>query len=213
MLMTITASMRLFFFAFCFISFSLFSQIRLDPSYQYLKSGKKISYSKALKLLQTGDFVADISDVDQTVNIMEPMTMEIGDSFRFETVIDINGNPITAESIAGKILVVNYWFIGCKPCVMEMPELNEVVDKYKEQEVVFLAYANDIAPKVSSFLAKRAFDYTVIPGQMTATLSKGVTTFPTHIFVDANGIIVDKFSGYSEGVGDSIAAQIDKMLK
>ena len=32
-------------------------------------------------------------------------------------------------------------FVECKPCVIEMPELNEIVQKYKSEEVVFLAFA------------------------------------------------------------------------
>lgn len=205
-------TMRLLILVFLFSSLSVFSQIKLNPSYKYIVNGKAISYKKGLKLLQSGDYVADISDENKTVIITEPMGMEPGDPFPFEEVTDIEGNIITKADIEGKVLVVNYWFTGCRPCVMEMPELNEVVKNFENQEVVFLAYANDITPKVSSFLSKRAFDYTVIPNQMTSTLNKGITVFPTHLFINGDGIIVDRFSGYSEGVGGKISSKIQKML-
>ncbi|MFY0598236.1 MAG: TlpA family protein disulfide reductase [Cyclobacteriaceae bacterium] len=205
--------MRLLVVLFLLISTIAFSQIKLNPSYSYEINGKSISYNKGLKLLQSGKYVADISDENRTVNIKKPAGMEIGDPFPFESVTDIDGNTIDEQDVKGKVLVVNYWFTGCRPCVMEMPELNEVVAKYKSDEIVFLAYVNDIAPKVSSFLSKRKFDYMVIPGQMTATLNKGITVFPTHIFVDQDGIIVDRLVGYSEGVGDKIGNRIEKLLK
>ena len=37
------------------------------------------------------------------------------------TATDIAGNNYTLESLKGKIIVINFWFVECKPCVMEMP--------------------------------------------------------------------------------------------
>lgn len=205
--------MKILFVILTILANSAFSQIKLNPSYKYSKDGKSISYNKGLKFLQSGDYVADISDESKTVKIIKPKGMEIGDPFSFKTVFDINGNQINKEDIRGKSLVINYWFTGCRPCVMEMPELNKIVEEFKNEDIIFLAYANDIAPKVSSFLSKRPFNYTIIPGQMTATLNKGITIFPTHIFVNKDGIITGKFTGYSEGVGNKISSNIQTLLK
>jgi thiol-disulfide isomerase/thioredoxin len=29
------------------------------------------------------------------------------------------------------VIVLNFWFTQCKPCVAEFPELNELKEKYK----------------------------------------------------------------------------------
>jgi hypothetical protein len=47
------------------------------------------------------------------------------------SVTDINGNEYSLNSLKGKIIVMNFWFVECKPCAMEMPELNELVKNYK----------------------------------------------------------------------------------
>ena len=196
-----------------FLSLTLSAQIKLDPSYNYIKEGKSISYSKGIKLLQSGDYVADISDELKQVVIRQPASLDRGDIFPFEEMMDIDGNVITKEDLAGKVVVINFWFTGCRPCIMEMPELNEVVARFKEDEVVFLAFANEIAPRVSLFLTKHPFDYTIIPDQMTKTLAKGITVFPTHFIVDREGIISERMTGYSEGIGEKIASKIEKLLK
>ncbi len=196
-----------------FLSLALSAQIKLDPSYTYIKNGKSISYSKGVKLLQSGNYVADISHELKEVIIRQPASLEAGDVFPFESVVDIDGNVIKKEDLAGKVVVINYWFIGCRPCMMEMPELNEVVAKFKENEVVFLAFANEIAPRVSLFLTKHPFNYMIIPDQMTKTLAKGITVFPTHFIVDKEGIISERMTGYSEGIGDKLASKIEKLLK
>lgn len=38
--------------------------------------------------------------------------------------IDSHGNPIHLSDYHGKWLVVNYWATWCKPCLVELPELN-----------------------------------------------------------------------------------------
>ena len=54
---------------------------------------------------------------------------------------DMNGKTYSLSSLKGKIVVINFWFVECKPCLIEMPDLNEIVEKYKSEEVVFLAFA------------------------------------------------------------------------
>ena len=51
---------------------------------------------------------------------------------------DLDGNMYTQQTIKGKILVLNFWFIGCTTCVAEMPDLNKLVDQYKSRRDVLL---------------------------------------------------------------------------
>ena len=52
------------------------------------------------------------------------------------SVTDINGNNYSLESLKGKVVVINFWFVECKLYIMEMPELNKIVEKYKNKDVV-----------------------------------------------------------------------------
>ena len=40
-----------------------------------------------------------------------------------------------------KLIVMNYWATWCQPCVGEMPELNQVMDKYKDEDIAFLSFS------------------------------------------------------------------------
>jgi thiol-disulfide isomerase/thioredoxin len=205
-------AMRLLFAALLLTAYIAQSQIKLNPDYTYIKDGKDIGYKKGLKHLQSGDYVADIQDENRTVTIRQSVQLEEGMAFPFEAVQDLDGKTWSSDDLYGKVVVVNFWFTGCRPCIMEMPELNEVVAQYEDQDVVFLAYANDIAPMVKTFLKKHPFEYVIIPGQMTATLEKGITMFPTHILVDKEGNISHMLTGYSEGIGDKISSKIAQMI-
>jgi cytochrome oxidase Cu insertion factor (SCO1/SenC/PrrC family) len=45
-------------------------------------------------------------------------------------ITDLNGNHYSNESIKGKTTLFKTWFINCKTCGAEFPELNELVDKH-----------------------------------------------------------------------------------
>jgi len=41
---------------------------------------------------------------------------------------DMNGNLYTLASLKGKVVVLNFWFSTCVPCIEEVPELNMLVE-------------------------------------------------------------------------------------
>ena len=104
---------------------------------------------------------------------------------------DLNGTTYTNANTKGKIVVVKCWFIRCKSCVAEFPELNELVDSYRNREdMLFISLATDPKDQLAKFLSEKKFDYHVVPEQgdfMDVTL--GLTAYPTHFIIDKNGII------------------------
>ena len=101
---------------------------------------------------------------------------------------DIDGNKISLKSLKGKIVVLNFWFTQCRPCIIEMPKLNELVKKYKD--VVFISITFDKKDVVKKFLSNREFNYSHITDNETILSDYNVSTFPTHIIIDQKGEII-----------------------
>jgi peroxiredoxin len=105
---------------------------------------------------------------------------------------DLDGNRYTTASTKGKLLVVKCWFINCVACVKEFPELNKLVQEYRQRkDILFLSLATDAKADLQSFLIKRPFAYAVVAGQ-EAYMSKqlGITQYPTHLLINKEGKIV-----------------------
>ena len=104
---------------------------------------------------------------------------------------DINGADFSTEKLKGKILVFKCWFIACPPCIEEFPVLNQLVEKYRgRKDIVFIGLAFDQKKALETFLQKKPFHYAVIPDQKQFEFNVlDVKSYPTHIIVDANGII------------------------
>ncbi len=86
-----------------------------------------------------------------------------GKAFGFFKTADIENNKINLKEEQGKIIVVNFWFINCPPCRMEIPALNELVEAYKgDDRVKFIGIALDARSDLEEFLKTFPFKYTVV---------------------------------------------------
>jgi thiol-disulfide isomerase/thioredoxin len=112
----------------------------------------------------------------------------------------------------GKIIVINFWFIECKPCNMEMPELNKLVEKYKGKDVEFLAIALNDPSQLKSFLKKTDFNYQVLSIDEKDVAPLNITGYPTHLILNRDGQIVYKSMGYSPGSIEALEKAIEGEL-
>lgn len=126
---------------------------------------------------------------------------------------DMNGKTYSLEELKGKIIVMNFWFVECKPCVMEMPELNELVKKHSKENIVFLGFATNDTSKIKSFLKRKEFAYTILPNSRSIASTYGVTGYPTHIVIDQDAKIAYSTTGYGPNTVGSLEKTIEQLLK
>lgn len=127
--------------------------------------------------------------------------------------IDYEGKQITSDELKGKVTVVNFWFKECKPCIQEMPELNKLVETYKDNsDVQFIGFSTTIKNHLPSFFEKHNFDYRIVPDSQPYAMENGVTGYPTNMVIDQEGNIAFLKTGFVPGIADSIKEEIEALL-
>lgn len=127
--------------------------------------------------------------------------------------IDYEGNQVTSNELKGKITVVNFWFKECKPCIQEMPELNELVETYKDNaNVQFIGFSTTAKDRLPSFFEKHNFDYRIVPDSQSYAMQNGVTGYPTNMIIDQEGNITFLKTGFIPGIAQNIKAEIENLL-
>jgi peroxiredoxin len=83
------------------------------------------------------------------------------------TLSDLQGKSWHLRELKGKVVLVNFWATWCPPCRKEMPDLQALYDKYKDQGFVVLSISDEEAAKVSPFVTERNISYPVLldPGR------------------------------------------------
>ncbi len=141
----------------------------------------------------TGREGKDVKEIIQQFagNYLQHYEME-GKKFPPFHYVDLDGKVYTRENTKGKILVLKSWFIRCQACNEEMPELNNVVDQYKNRkDILFVSIAFDTKMALVAFEKKKGFKYAIAPVK-EHYISKTLKTneYPTHWIINKQGIIV-----------------------
>ena len=127
----------------------------------------------------------------------------------------IDGSVKSFSDYKGKLLVINFWYINCGPCIIEMPYLNDLVNKYQNEDVQFLALSFDTVSDIKSFLQRTEFIYE--HGSISRSLMYDFTPVsPGHFIVDKDGIIRDIIIGAprnTEIIFDKLVNLIEKNKK
>ena len=134
-----------------------------------------------------------------------------GQSFPSFDLTTLEGHRFTSEDVKGKFVLFNFWFTRCKPCVEEMPELNELVHTF-DKDVLFFAPTFDDSLTVSNFLTRFDFDYQSIPDAKEFCMALDIRSYPTHFIVNPDGIIEKVIIGYSSITVDSLQKSLRKLL-
>jgi len=123
---------------------------------------------------------------------------------------DIHGKHWSLQALRGKIVVLNFWFTTCTPCIQEMPELNKLVQTYNQGDVVFLALTFNDAGQVIKFLKTHTFSYTLLPGSSKVDEQYKITSWPTSMVICKKGNI-KKVIQSGTAIRDELGAAIDAL--
>jgi len=120
--------------------------------------------------------------------------LEVEDQHRQQadfTLTDLQGKSWTLKELRGKVVLVNFWATWCPPCRKEMPDLDALYKKFKDQGLVILAISDEEATKVTPFIAERKISYPILldPGRKVNELFE-LHGIPKSFVYDRDGKLV-----------------------
>ncbi|MES2109126.1 MAG: TlpA disulfide reductase family protein [Bacteroidota bacterium] len=148
----------------------------------------------------------------QTPNARSASMLDSGKTMHFIPLSDINGHTIKPADLAGKIVVMDFWFLACAPCRYELPNLSDIADSYKNnKDIVFIAIALDSVSALRDFLKTNTFNYQQVADGKEIHANYAVSTCPLNLVIDKNGIII--YNSYSERYKVAAIGHIKEILK
>ncbi len=114
---------------------------------------------------------------------------------------DLDGNPVDSSMFANNAFtVINFWFSGCKPCVGEMKELEELSKTIREQGGELIGVNTetldgnaDAIATAKKILESKGVTYRNIYFDSSSEAAKfalNIMAFPTTYVFDRNGNVV-----------------------
>ena len=174
-----------------------------------------------VKIIDGGDFAMDTTIIiPPTQAALKAETdrkvafdAQVGQPMKSFKTSSLFGEEIVSSQLKGKVIVINFWFIACPPCQKEIPDLNLLVEEYKNRnDIVFLGFATDTEKRLGTFLAESQFKYKIIPQSMSIAEDFLVGAYPTNFVIDKNGIVTYAQTGLGEDTISEIQEAIKKAL-
>lgn len=123
-----------------------------------------------------------------------------------------DGRKISLADLSGKVVVLNFWFIGCPVCRSMKPKLNEFMGKFAgRDDIVFLAITADQESDVIGYLKNEPFNYQQAADAADAIKMFNIGGYPKNIVISRTGEILywrstikawDKFESVVRGALD-----------
>lgn len=110
---------------------------------------------------------------------------------------DLDGNIVSTAAWRGKVVLINFWATWCPPCRMEIPQLIELADRYKDRLLVIGISMDDSPPEEVKLFAKEAgINYPIVmAGREMISEFGGVPGLPTSYILNSDSRVVQKHVG------------------
>lgn len=159
-------------------------------------------------LMKTGLFAPDVSNLQPkpagtTTELAGPVVTPVN-------FISLDGKPLDLASLRGKVVFINFWATWCPPCIAEMPSVNSLFNKMKNNDnVVFLMVDVDNKLKKSdAFMKRNQYDLPVYGPAAYLPEELFTGSLPTTVIINKKGEIVFKH----EGMADYDSGETEKLL-
>lgn len=146
------------------------------------------------------------------------------------SVTDLTGKTHSLAEQRGKVVVLDFWYRGCGPCMLAMPTMVQLANEYKDKPVAFFGMnTDDELADAQSVVDKFKIPYPILrthfppsgkydsPATMPSDLnipaaSYAVEAYPTIILIDGNGVLQSREVGVIPDMHDSLKKKIDELL-
>jgi thiol-disulfide isomerase/thioredoxin len=116
------------------------------------------------------------------------------------------------EKYKDKVLVMDFWYISCAPCLKMIPVMEKLYDEYPDVALVGMN-VSDKPDKIKKFVEKRGIKYPVFPDDTGISKKYNINLFPTVLIYDKRGNLIKRFDGYFDKIYDEIKSVIEEEIK
>ncbi len=135
------------------------------------------------------------------------------------TLRTVRGEPFTlSEHLGQKVILLDFWATWCAPCTAEMPHLQEMWDRYRDQGLLVVGVSMDgpeTVAQVAPFVASRGFTFPVLLDEETRAVSlyNPHRSAPYVVLFGRDGRVASTREGYNAGDERALEATVAGLLE
>jgi peroxiredoxin len=124
-----------------------------QPAYPYVQLAQLVRYEQMQASLDSPQFAAAMAKLEADDQARQQADF---------TLTDLQGKSWALRDLHGKVVLVNFWATWCQPCRKEMPDLDALYRRFKDQGFVILGISDEETAKVKQLLGERNVSYPIL---------------------------------------------------
>lgn len=147
----------------------------------------------------------------------------------------IAGSPVSLDSLKGKVVILNFWRIDCRPCAAEKPLLERLYRKYAKRGLEILAVnLSDSPDRIKDYVGHGGYSFTFVhdphhrlslkrhrlpSGMATSFVVNSdseaiyeITGVPTSYLIDRDGCLVGHSAGLTNWERGPLRELLESLL-
>ena len=137
---------------------------------------------------------------EKHINISSMQGSSLPDEILLSSLYNREGGEITFRELlnkqSGKLVFLDIWSLGCKPCLDEMSYSRELIEKYADEDISFIFLSTDeMTDMWDKGIQISGIDdghYRLVGGFQSALLKQlNIKAIPRYIFLDKEGKVLD----------------------
>ncbi|MBN1111831.1 MAG: TlpA family protein disulfide reductase [Bacteroidales bacterium] len=145
---------------------------------------------------------------------IENSNISVPNSFYNWQLVSSRGEVFDMQLCKNKVVFINFWATWCSPCVAELPYIDDLNQKFKDNaNVVIVTVVDESFKKVNPFMKKRGFFFNVFQSKigLPSFLNKG--SIPNTFIIDKEGKLVLEKTGSYKWNSKQIVDYIEELSK
>lgn len=163
------------------------------------EAGVGVSYSDFRKLVadgkrflivknpqtQTTVFAINSPETKSTKrNPLEELSVSIGSPMPVLKLKGTDGREYSWDKFSGKLVLLNFFFAECPPCIQEIPELNEFAKRHRDIDVLSVTFESQTEAR--KFASKHKFEWPMAPDAKAFIDAIGIKSYPTAMLISGD---------------------------
>lgn len=126
----------------------------------------------------------------------------------------VDKSKINTKDLIGKVVFINFWATWCPPCIAEMPSIQALYNKFKDnKDIVFLMVDVDADLKgADRFMRKNKYELPVYIPNSNIPTSFLEGSIPTTVILDKRGNIDVRLEGGRDYNAPQITQALESLL-
>ena len=127
----------------------------------------------------------------------------------------LSGGNASLSAEKGKVVILNFWATWCPPCRAEMPSMETLYKKFKNDGLEILAVdLGEDKSTVQKFIQNNGYTFPVLlDTNGKAGDDYGISAIPTTFILDRSGMIIARVTGSIHWDTTNAIAAFDALLK